>query len=91
MPRVLEIAIRQAVGNRGVSVVVISGDVALQPAVDAPLPKVTSLLPRQAVAMPARVDVDRLAALLNSDGRVTMFCGSDVRARMMKFSRWQIG
>src|ERR1700736_6627392 len=32
MPRVLEIAIRQAVGNRGVSVVVIPGDVALQPA-----------------------------------------------------------
>src|ERR1700687_5789029 len=32
MPRVLEIAIRQAVGNRGVSVVVIPGDIALQPA-----------------------------------------------------------
>src|ERR1700691_2064903 len=32
MPRTLEIAIRQAVGNRGVSVVVIPGDVALQPA-----------------------------------------------------------
>jgi pyruvate dehydrogenase (quinone) len=76
MPRVLEIAIRQAVGNRGVSVVVIPGDVALRPAADAPLPKVAGLLPRQAVAMPAGVDVDRLAALLNGDGRVTMFCGS---------------
>src|SRR6201987_4147797 len=32
MPRTLEIAIRQAVGNRGVSVVVMPGDVALQPA-----------------------------------------------------------
>src|SRR5437764_954669 len=32
MPRVLEIAIRQAVGNRGVSVVVLPGDAALQPA-----------------------------------------------------------
>jgi pyruvate dehydrogenase (quinone) len=29
MPRILEIAIRQAVGNRGVSVVVIPGDIAL--------------------------------------------------------------
>src|SRR5712672_1192744 len=76
MPRILEIAIRQAVGNRGVSVVVIPGDVALQPAADAPPPKVAGLLPSQAVAMPARVDVDRLAALLNSDGRVTMLCGS---------------
>src|ERR1700719_5311894 len=73
MPRVLEIAIRQAVGNRGVSVVVIPGDVALQPATDAPLPKAAGLLPRQAVAVPAHVDIDGLAALLNSDGRVTMF------------------
>src|SRR6266436_787205 len=40
MPRVVEIAIRQAVGNRGVSVVVIPGDVALQSASDAPPPKV---------------------------------------------------
>src|SRR3981081_412650 len=45
MPRVLEIAIRQAVGNRGVSVVVIPGDVALQPAADAPPQKVPGLLP----------------------------------------------
>src|SRR3981189_2645596 len=76
MPRVLEIAIRQAAGNRGVSVVVIPGDVALQSAIDAPPPKVAGLLPSQAVAMPTRADVDRLAALLNSDGRVTMLCGS---------------
>jgi pyruvate dehydrogenase (quinone) len=76
MPRVLEIAIRQSVGNRGVSVVVIPGDVALQPAADAPPPKAAGLLPSQAVAMPARADVDRLAALLNGDGRVTMLCGS---------------
>src|SRR5258708_4015166 len=76
MPGVLEIAIRQAVGNRGVSVVVIPGDIALQPASDAPPSKVSGLLPSQAVAMPTRADVDRLAALLNSDGRVTMLCGS---------------
>jgi pyruvate dehydrogenase (quinone) len=76
MPRILEIAIRQAVGNRGVSVVVIPGDVALQPALDAPLPKAAGLLPSRAVAMPTHADVDRLAALLSGDGRVTMLCGS---------------
>src|SRR4030081_1965094 len=76
MPRTLEIAIRQAVGNRGVSVVVIPGDVALQPSLAAPVPKAEGLLPSRPVAMPARVDVDRLAALLNSDGRVTLLCGS---------------
>jgi pyruvate dehydrogenase (quinone) len=76
MPRTLEIAIRQAVGNRGVAVVVMPGDVALQPASDAPVPKPEGLLPGRAVAMPARADIDRLATLLNSDGRVTMLCGS---------------
>src|ERR1700726_5232218 len=69
MPRILEIAIRQAVGNRGVSVVVIPGDVALQPATEAPLPKAAGLLPSRAVATPTRVDVDRLAALFKRDGR----------------------
>src|ERR1700680_2201200 len=38
MPRTLEIAIRQAVGNRGVSVVVIPGAVALQSPYSAPTP-----------------------------------------------------
>src|SRR5215475_7102305 len=46
MPRVLEVAIREAVGRRGVSVVVIPGDVALQPASAAPPPKVEGLLPK---------------------------------------------
>jgi pyruvate dehydrogenase (quinone) len=76
MPRTLEIAIRQAVGNRGVSVVVMPGDVALQPAANAPAPKAGGLLPGRAVATPTGADVDRLATLLNSDGRVTMLCGS---------------
>src|SRR3982075_1694410 len=62
MPRTLEIAIRQAVGNRGVSVVVIPGDVALQPAADAPPPKVAGLLRSQAGAMPGRAEGDRLPA-----------------------------
>src|SRR3979411_667127 len=52
MPRTLEIAIRQAVGNRGVSVVVMPGDVALQPALHAPVAKAEGLLPGRAVAMP---------------------------------------
>src|SRR5471030_3053587 len=76
MPRVLEIAIRQAVGNHGVSVVVIPGDVALQRATDAPPPKVTGLLPGPAIATPAWANVERLADLLSGDGRVTLLCGS---------------
>jgi pyruvate dehydrogenase (quinone) len=79
MPRGLEIAIWQAVGNRGVEVVVIPEDSAPQPAADAPTPKAAGLLPSQAAAMPAPGDVERLAALLNGDGRVTMLCGSGCR------------
>ena len=76
MPRVLEVAIREAVGRRGVSVVVIPGDVALQPAADTPSPKAAGLLPARPVVTPERRDLDRLAALLNGDGRVTILCGS---------------
>jgi pyruvate dehydrogenase (quinone) len=76
MPRALEVAIREAVGRRGVSVLVIPGDVALQPASEAPPPKLAGLLPPQPVMTPAAVDLDRLAALLNGDGRVTILCGS---------------
>jgi len=76
MPRVLEVAIREAVGKRGVSVVVLPGDVALQPAADAPPAKIGGLLPPPPVVVPAKRDLDRLAALLNGEGRVTILCGS---------------
>jgi pyruvate dehydrogenase (quinone) len=76
MPRVLEVAIREAIGKRGVSVVVIPGDVALQPAGDAPLPKAASLLPPKPIVTPVNADLDRLAAFLNGEGRVTVLCGS---------------
>jgi pyruvate dehydrogenase (quinone) len=76
MPRVLEVAIREAVGKRGVSVVVIPGDVALQPASSVPQPKAAGLLPQPPVVTPSSVELDRLAALLNGDDRITILCGS---------------
>jgi pyruvate dehydrogenase (quinone) len=76
MPRVLEVAIREAVGKHGVSVVVIPGDVALQPRSDAPAAKAGALLPPPPVVMPSQHDLDRLAALLNGGSRVTILCGS---------------
>lgn len=76
MQRTLELAIRQAVTNRGVSVIVIPGDVALQPAEMGSDPQPENLLPARP-AVPAANDAsDRLAALLNGNGRVTMLCGS---------------
>src|SRR5271163_5359519 len=54
MPRTLEIAIREAVGNRGVSVIVIPGDVALQAASKAPAPKPAAQLPTTPLVTPTR-------------------------------------
>jgi pyruvate dehydrogenase (quinone) len=76
MPRTLEIAIREAVGKRGVSVVVIPGDVALQRATDAPSPKPSALLPAAPVTAPSSADLENLAAMLNGGRRVTILCGS---------------
>jgi len=76
MPQALEVAIREAVGKRGVSVVVIPGDVALQPATGAAQPNVAGLLPPAPVVVPAKTDLNRLAALLNGKNRITMLCGS---------------
>ena len=76
MPQALKVAIREAVGKRGVSVVVIPGDVALQPASGAAPVKAEGLLPPAPVVASARRDLERLAALLNGGGRVTILCGS---------------
>src|SRR5689334_3991724 len=76
MPRVIEVAIREAVGRRGVSVVVMPGDVALLAAADAPPPKSAGLLPARAAVVPVKSDLDRLTAVLNGGGRVTILCGS---------------
>jgi pyruvate dehydrogenase (quinone) len=76
MPRTLEAAIREAIGKRGVSVVVLPGDVALQAAVDAPMPKRDGLLLPPPVTKPAQADLERLAGVLDGAGRVTILCGA---------------
>ncbi len=75
MPRVLETAIRRAVAESCVCVVVIPGDVALQPASDTPVPsRAALLLPTPVVAPPAEA-VAALADMLNACERVTLLCG----------------
>ena len=75
LPYVLENAIRAAIGQRGVAVIVIPGDVATK---DAPVQAVTKragLIPPRPVVRPADSDLDALAGLLNGAGRVTLLCG----------------
>jgi pyruvate dehydrogenase (quinone) len=75
MPYVLENAIRAAVGERGVAVVVIPGDVALKPAPKRAVTTSAGLLPPVPVVWPADVELEALAKLLNDFDRVTLFCG----------------
>jgi pyruvate dehydrogenase (quinone) len=76
MPRTLEMAIHAAVAQRGVAVVVLPGDIALQPAAPTAPMKPSGLLPAPPIMAPASADLERLAGLLNGDGRVTILCGS---------------
>ncbi|MBN9583045.1 MAG: ubiquinone-dependent pyruvate dehydrogenase [Afipia sp.] len=73
-PRVLETAIRTAIGKRGVSVIVLPGDVALKPVPDGTRIDLSSVRP--SVVTPAGEDIDRLVELLDSSGAVTLLCGS---------------
>jgi len=75
LPRVLEIALREAIGKRGVSVLVIPGDVATQPAVDAARVSRELIAPAPVVT-PAPSELSRLVAMLHAAERVTLLCGS---------------
>jgi pyruvate dehydrogenase (quinone) len=76
MPRSLEIAIRTALGERGASVIVIPGDVALRTAATDATPKPAGLIPQPPLIVPKEAELDALARLLNDDRRVTILCGS---------------
>jgi pyruvate dehydrogenase (quinone) len=76
MPRALEIAVRRAIYERCVSVIVIPGDVALKPATNAAAPMPMGLAPARSTIVPCDETLDRLADLLNQGRRVTLLCGS---------------
>ena len=76
MPRSLEIAIREAIGKRGVSVIVMPGDIALLPAPDAPPPEAIALVPPEPLVVPKSAELAALADLLNRASRVSVLCGS---------------
>ena len=88
LPRILEIAIREAVGKRGVAVVVLPGDVALEPASDAPLAKIGGLLPPRPSVTPADAELESLAAFVEWRRHASRSCAARVvRARTQ--SSWR--
>jgi pyruvate dehydrogenase (quinone) len=74
MPRALETAITHAIGQQGVAVIVIPGDVALQRADDSGT--VNYQTPVRSLVCPSEADLDRLAAMLIEAKRITLFCGA---------------
>src|SRR5262249_22607490 len=76
MPRLLEIAIRRAVSERCVCVIVISGDTALREASETRVAPAESLLPLTPSIHRSGSSVERLAAMLNAGRRITLLCGS---------------
>ena len=83
LPYVLENAIRAAVGQRGVAVVAIPGDVALRKAPQRALSTARGLLVSAPRCVPEAGDVKALAAMLNNAGRGASRCfaAGDARAR----------
>jgi pyruvate dehydrogenase (quinone) len=73
MPHVLHRAMRSAILNRGVAVVVIPGDVSLLEVEDKFKPWPALLAPR---TLPAEHDLQRLTDILEHSGKVTLLCGS---------------
>lgn len=74
IPRVLDIAMRTAISLRGVSVIVLPGDVALQDAVSNR--PIIPLEQPKVVVCPAKEDIMKLAKVLNSSQKVTILGGA---------------
>lgn len=73
MPHVLHRAMRSAILNRGVAVVVIPGDVSLLEVEDKLKPWPALHAPR---TLPAEQDLQRLTEILESSQKTTLLCGS---------------
>jgi pyruvate dehydrogenase (quinone) len=74
MPRAIETALTHAIGQRGVAVIVVSGDVALEA-----VPHTGTIpyqKPKLPLVCPSDAELSRLADLLNQSSRVTFLCGS---------------
>ncbi|MDN3310812.1 ubiquinone-dependent pyruvate dehydrogenase [Microbacterium oryzae] len=73
MPRILEIAMRAAIEQRGVAVIVIPGDVALA---DAASERVTVIERTHPVVVPSEEELTRAARILDGAKKVTILAGA---------------
>ncbi|EKT60927.1 ubiquinone-dependent pyruvate dehydrogenase [Providencia sneebia] len=74
LPQVLGIAMRKAILEKGVAVIVIPGDIALK---DAPETAKEEWYPVQSpLIVPQPTEIEKLAAALNQSENITLFCGA---------------
>src|SRR5664279_1977215 len=73
MPRMLQAALQHAVHNRGVAVLGLPGDITNLPA--AAVETTTTLFRNRPIIRPSADELFKLAALLNSHKKVTIYCG----------------
>ncbi|WAJ29376.1 ubiquinone-dependent pyruvate dehydrogenase [Antarcticirhabdus aurantiaca] len=76
MPELLHRAMRTAIGEKGVAVIVIPGDVALKDAPDDARAEFPPLAAPRLLPHPS--EIERLAHILNASEAVTLLCGSGV-------------
>ncbi|WRZ89816.1 pyruvate dehydrogenase [Streptomyces sp. NBC_01007] len=87
MPRLLQTAIQHAVGQSGVSVVSLPGDIASEPAPDKTIE--TALVTSRPSVRPGDAEIDKLVAMIDEAEKVTLFCGSGTagaHAEVMQFA-----
>ncbi|MFG2454700.1 pyruvate dehydrogenase [Streptomyces sp. NPDC048512] len=87
MPRLLQTAIQHAVGQSGVSVVSLPGDIAAEPAPDRTIE--TALVTSRPSVRPGDTEIDELVAMIDDAQKVTLFCGSGTagaHAEVMEFA-----
>ncbi|WP_328308355.1 pyruvate dehydrogenase [Streptomyces sp. NBC_00442] len=87
MPRVMQTAIQHAIGQGGVSVLALPGDIASAPAPDKAIDH--ALVTSRPTVRPGDTEIDKLAALIDRAKRVTLFCGSGTagaHAEVMEFA-----
>lgn len=74
-PRVLQMAMRAAVEENGVAVVVIPGEVFLHKVSDL---RVTPVLPTRSICRPADDELRKAATILNNSSKITILAGAGV-------------
>ena len=72
-PRMLQAALQHAVHKKGVAVIGLPGDITDLPAIEAET--TTTLFRNQPVIRPSEGELQKLAKLLNSHKKITIFCG----------------